>query len=385
MTQGHRGQSMNCRAFIASTLALAAGGCAAPPPVSPPVSTPAVDLEARPSLRALAAERGLFYGAAAMSTTLERDPAFAAAFARECGMIVPENEAKWATIEPAPGLFDFSGANRLLAFARDHGMLMRGHCLVWHRQVADWVPGALKTDDPRNVLEAHVRRVVEQYRGALQSWDVVNEAIELNDGRADGLRKTLWLDAIGPGYLDLAFRTAREADPDVRLVYNDYGLDHADVSSVRKRTAVLELLRGLRGRGVPVDALGLQAHLQAGLPFDAVGLRAFIRLVAALGLDVYVTELDVVDARLPDDGTRDARVARMVGDYLGAVLAEPAAKGVLTWGLSDKYSWLNSPYAPNAKRGDGKPVRGLPLDPDLKRTAMWDAMADAFAGHALTG
>jgi endo-1,4-beta-xylanase len=377
------GPRLDRRAFLASSLALAAGGCAAPLP--PPVPAPVVDLETRPPLRALAAERGLFFGAATTSVILDDDPTFAAAFARECGILVPENEAKWDSIQPAPGLFDFSKVNRLVDFARGHGMLFRGHTLLWHRQVPAWLPPALRNRDPRILLETHVRRVVEQYRGAVQSWDVVNEAIELNDGRADGLRRTLWLDAIGPGYLDLAFRTARAADPEARLSYNDYGLDYAEVWNVRKRAAVLELLRDLRGRGVPIDALGLQGHLRAGLPFDGGSLRAFIRSVAALGLDVYVTELDVIDARLPDDGTRDAQVARLVSDYLGAVLAEPAVKGVITWGLSDKYSWLNTPYAEGARRGDGKPARGLPLDPDLRRTLMWGALADAISGRALIG
>jgi endo-1,4-beta-xylanase len=372
------------RAFIASALALAASGCATPAPGPPPsLPEPAVDLEARPPLREVAAARGLFYGASAISTVLDRDPAFAAAFARECGLLVPDYEAKWDQIQPAPGLFDFSKVNRLVEFARAHGMLFRGHALLWHHQVPSWLPPALASEDPRNILEAHVRRVVEQYRGAVHSWDVVNEAVELNDGRSDGLRNSLWLKSVGPGYLDLAFRVAHEADPGARLSYNDYGLDHAEVWNVRKRVAVLELLRDLRGRDVPINALGLQAHLTAGLPFDGAGLRAFIRAVAALGLEVYVTELDVIDARLPDDGTRDAKVARLVGDYLGAVLAEPAVKGVITWGLSDKYSWLNSPSAPEARRGDGKPVRGLPLDPEMRRTAMWKALADSLGTRVI--
>src|SRR5262249_18556442 len=155
-----------------------------------------------------------------------------------------------------------------------------GHCLVWHNQTPAWVEPALKRGNPSTILEAHVRRVVEQYRGDVHSWDVVNEAIEVHDGRGDGLRKTMWLQTIGPGFLDLGFRTAREADPVAKLCYNDWGLDHADSDSVKKRVAVLNMLRDLRARGVPVDALGLQAHLTAGSPFDGAGLRAFIRQVA---------------------------------------------------------------------------------------------------------
>ena len=369
------------RAVLAGSLALAASGCA--PTAPPPAPPPPIDLETLPSLRALASARGLFYGCATSARLLDRDPAFAAAVARECAMLAPENAGKWEAVEPAPGLFDFSGLNALADFARARDMALRGHCLVWHRQVPAWVPPALKADNPRNLLEAHVRRVVEQYRGAMHSWDVVNEAVELNDGRPDGLRQSIWLDALGPGYLDLAFRTAREADPSSKLVYNDYGLEHAEVWNVRKRVAVLDLLRGLRQRAVPIDALGLQSHLRVGKPFDAAGLAAFVRAVAALGLDVYVTELDVSDAALPDTAAREGDAARLVGAYLAAVLAEPAVKGVLTWGLSDKYSWLNTASAGELARADGRETRGLPLDGAMKRTQVWRAMAEAFAGRGI--
>lgn len=367
------------RHLLATSFAMAVGGCAAP--ASPPIAAAGPDIEARPALRSLAADHGLIFGAAAANVYFDKDPAFATVFARECGVVVPEWEAKWATVQPTPGRFDFTGANRLLAFAREHGMLFRGHNLVWHIYNPEWLPRALKNGDPRGILETHIRRVVEQYRGAAHSWDVVNEAIEPKDGRADGLRRSIWLEAMGPGYIDFAFREARSADPAARLIYNDYGLDHADDDSVRKRAAVLELLRGLRARSVPIDALGLQGHLWAGNPFDGRQLRTFIRAVAALGLDIYVTELDVTDVRLPEDGTRDAAIARLVAEYLSTALSEPAVKGVITWGLSDKYSWLNSSTAPWARRGDNKPERGLPLDADFRRKPMWAAIADALAAR----
>jgi endo-1,4-beta-xylanase len=378
--QNRKAGVLSRRNVIASSLAMVAAGCA---PALPPQPTPPPSLETRPPLRDLAAAHGLFYGAAAATPYLDRDVAFAAAYARESGVLVPEWEMKWAIIQPEPEVFDFSAGNRLLALAQERGMGFRGHNLIWHLYNPAWLRGALAGDDPRGVLETYVRRVVGQYRGAALAWDVVNEAVEPKDGRADGLRRSLWLEALGPGYIDLAFRVARAADPKAVLVYNDYGLDHADFESVVKRRAVLDLLRGLRDRAVPVDALGLQAHLWAGRPFDGAGLRRFIRDVAALGLDVQITELDVTDVDLPDDGTRDAIVARLTGDYLDAALAEPAVKGVITWGLSDKYSWLNTRSAPWGRRRDGKPERGLPLDDRIRRKPMWGAIADAFATRRL--
>ncbi len=354
-------------------------------PIPLPVLRPPADLESRPPLRDIAAAHNVMFGAAVANIYLDHDPDFSYAFSRECGVLVPEWEAKWRTIQPSPGLFDFSATNRLLTFAQQHGMMFRGHNLVWHLFNPSWLPDVLKTDNPHTVLETHIRRVVEQYAGSVQAWDVVNEAVEPKDGRIDGLRKSIWLDAIGPGYIDLAFHTARAADPQAKLVYNDHGLDHADFETTRKRQAVLELLHGMRERNVPIDALGLQGHLWADRAFDAVGLRRFIRDVARLGLDVYVTELDVTDVRLPDDRYRDEAVARLTGDYLTAALAEPAVKGITTWGLSDKYSWLNTASAPWAHRSDGELERGLPLDAACRRKPMWTAIADVLSARAAIG
>jgi endo-1,4-beta-xylanase len=335
-------------------------------------------------LRDIAIAHDFVYGAAVANIYLDNDPNFAYAYSRECSLLVPEWEANWATVQPQPGLFVFSGANRLAAFALGHHQVFRGHILVWHLFNPGWLPGALKSDDPRNILESHVRRVVDQYRGAAWAWDVVNEAIEPKDGRPDGLRRSLWLDAIGPGYIDFAFHVARAADPAAKLLYNEYGLDHADFESQRKRNAVLDLLRGLKARNVPIDGLGLQAHLWADHPFDGAGLRRFIGDVAALGLEVHITELDVADKALPADGTRDALVGQLVRDYLGAALAEPAVKSLITWGLSDRYSWLNTPAASFAKRDDDTPVRGLPLDATYHRKPMWSAIADALQARSTT-
>jgi endo-1,4-beta-xylanase len=348
-----------------------------------PAATPSI--ESRPALRDIAAAHEFIYGAAVANAYLERDPDFAAIYVQECGMLVPEWEANWATVQPQQGLFVFSSPNRLAVFAHDHGLAFRGHILVWHLFNPDWLPRALKTDNPGNVIEVHVHRVVEQYRGVAWAWDVVNEAVEPKDGRADGLRRTLWLDALGPGYIDHAFHVARAADPAAKLIYNDYGLDHADFESQRKRRAVLDLLRDLKTRGVPVDALGMQAHLWAGRPFDGAGLRRFIRDVAELGLEVHITELDVTDKLLPDDGSRDVLVARLVADYLGAALAEPSVKCLITWGLSDRYSWLNTPVAAFARRADDRPVRGLPLDLTYHRKPMWAAIADALEARRSVG
>lgn len=321
--------------------------------------------------------KGLVYGAALASRHLQ-DAVFGEIFAEECGMLVPEWEAKWRTLQPQPGRFDFTAVDRLIDFARRRNLLARGHTLVWHQAMPDWLAEAAVPALAARTLVEHIGPVVARYRGRMHSWDVVNEALEPRDDRADGLRITPWLKAMGPRYLDAAFRAARAADPDAMLVLNEYGLDYARPEDERRRRALVQLLAALRGRGVPVDAVGIQAHLVAGGPlFDARLFRAFLAELADLGLKILITELDVTDRHLPADiGPRDRQAADHVARYVETALDERAVIAVLTWGLADRFSWLNQ--SEGRRRTDGLKSRGLPLDDDLNRKPIWAALARAF-------
>jgi endo-1,4-beta-xylanase len=330
---------------------------------------------AEPGLTDRALRKGILFGAAAEAAHLDKDPQHAEAFLRECKLLVSQNELKWGVIRPAPGVFDFRRPDRLASFAAAHRLAFRGHTLVWHISNPAWLAPALAGGRAEKLLTEHIWSVAGRYRGAMQSWDVVNEAIEISDGRTDGMRKTLWLNALGPGYIETAFRIAHAADPAAKLVYNDYGLDYADDDSARKREAVLGLLARLVHAKAPVHALGIQAHLRAGRKFDPHVMRRFLDATASLGLDLYITELDVEDIDLPRRETRrDALVAKATAAYLDTVLAHPAVKLVATWGLSDRYSFRNEPEF----RHWSWSSRPLPLDDRMNRKAMWRAMAQAF-------
>jgi endo-1,4-beta-xylanase len=183
------------------------------------------------------------------------------------------------------------------------------------------------------------------------------------------------LQSLGPGYIDLAYRTAAAADPAAMLVYNEYGLEGDNLDSSARRSAVLKLLSGMKARGVPVHALGMEAHLN-GNAIETAGLSSFLKQVAALGLKILITELDVEDKNMAANvGSRDATVAGVYQAFLATVLQEPAVEAVLTWGLTDRYTWLSQ----MAARSDGQSVRPLPLDSSLQpKQALW-AMLDAFA------
>jgi endo-1,4-beta-xylanase len=330
-----------------------------------------------PGLRAYAAKKGLLYGAAAGWPMLRDDADYAKHFAAECNLLVPENVLKMGPVHPEPERYNFEPGDYMMEFCQKHDLRMRGHTLVWHSQGWPWLKTTVNATNARKYLEEHIRTVAGHYKGRMHSWDVVNEAVEIADGREDGLRKTAWLEFLGPEYLDIAFHAAHAADPEARLTYNDYGLDYDTPGQEKKREAVLRLLRGLKDRKAPIHALGTQAHLdwKGFQSFKAETLQRFLRDVASLGLEIYITELDVGDRDLPDDeAERDRGVARVYEEYLTAALEVPAVKAVLTWGLTDRYTWL----AGRNRRPSGLGARVLPLDRDYRRKPAWQAIARAI-------
>jgi endo-1,4-beta-xylanase len=329
-----------------------------------------------PALKERAQKRGLLYGAAIHNDLLTSDPAFAAAYQRECAIAVPEGELKWNALRPSPTEFDFHAAEQLLAWTLGHDIRMRGHTLVWHQSIPKWFGRYTTTTNARSVLDTHISTVVGHFRGRIHSWDVINEVIEPHDGRADALRIHPWLELLGAGYLDMAFHAAHEADPDAILTWNENILEEESDYCEAKRVAMLQMLEGMRRRSTPINAIGIQSHLYGDhAPVAGPKFRRFLHEVSDLGVKIIVTELDIRDAGLPaDPKIRDRMIADLYYTYLSTVLAHKSVIAVLTWGLSDKYTWLST-YAP---RPDGLPVRPLPLDAMLAPTSAWEAIARAL-------
>lgn len=361
------------RLFLRGSAALGAGGLIAS-------SARAQELRASlfeggdTTLRGTAAARGVLYGSAVASRELgEAD--FAGVLAREAAILVPEYEMKRALVEPVRGQYDFSGCERILAFARAHEMIFRGHPLLWHKRNPAWLEEAVRRSRDEALIADYVRTVTGHFRGHAHSWDVVNEAIAPDSGRPDCLRNSFWLEAFGPRYIDIAYHAARAADPQALLVYNDWGCELGAPANDRFRAATLDFLEQVLARGVPVDALGLQGHLRAfGTPVDQGKLGAFLTRVKSLGLRILVTEHDVDDSGGPSDiALRDRAVADASRRFLDVVI-DAGAIAVLTWGLSDRF--LDPPDL-RAALGGYSP-RMLPLDNGLARTPMWQAMAAAF-------
>ena len=356
------------RPRVLSLIALGAAFAASCARGAPPART-----LAPASLRAAAAAKGLFYGCA-VHRGLVSDTAFQRAVVTDCGMLVPENALKWRELSAAPGRYDFGLADAIAEFATAHGLALRGHALVFHSSMPAWFAATADSANAERLLVDHITTVAGRYRGRMHSWDVVNEAIDVRSPRPDRLRVQPWLALLGPGYIETAFRAAHAADPNALLVYNEAEVDHDGAQQDTTRRATLALLDRLLATGTPVHALGIQMHLDDSSRFTA--LPAFLAAVKARGLAVIVTEMDVRESNAhTDPAAIDSAVAAAYRRGLDVVLGDPGVvRGVLTWGLSDRYSWRTV-----RPRPDGRWRRPLPLDAELRRKAAWRAIVDALA------
>jgi endo-1,4-beta-xylanase len=275
--------------------------------------------------------------------------------------ISPENALKWERIHPEPGRYDFGLADQYVAFGEEHRMFIVGHTLVWHNQVPVWVfqdeDGNLLTRDALLArLKDHIDTVVGRYKGKIQSWDVVNEALN-EDGT---LRQSLWYKIIGPDYIEKAFQYAHEADPQAQLLYNDYNLENE-----AKLKGAIALIKKLKSEGIPISCVGIQGHDHLDWP-SAEQEDAAISAFAVLGVKVAITELDITvlpnagaqpsaditlkvqqDAalnpyvtRLPDS-VQQALATRYADLFRVYVKHRDTVERVTFWGVTDGDSWLN--------------------------------------------
>jgi endo-1,4-beta-xylanase len=336
------------------------------------------------ALRKLAAEKGLIYGTTIAARQITGDRPFLDLVRQEAGLVVAENEMKWQVMNRgSPGDDDFAPADTIANFAAANGLVLRGHNLLWYHRTPSWYFDLTDRREQERAVIDHIGQLAGRYRGRIHSWDVVNEPIEPKDGRPDGLRTAVFLETLGPEYLELAYHTARDTDPDARLVVNEYDVELDAPEQEARRIALLRLLERMRRAGTPVDAVGIQAHLTAagGPPFSAPLLRRFLADIASLGLTIQITELDVTDEHAPAEvEVRDGLVADTYRRFLDAALDEPAVKMVVTWGLSDRHSWIVRRETYQAKwRTDDAASRPLPFDADLEAKPAFDAIAGAFA------
>jgi endo-1,4-beta-xylanase len=326
------------------------------------------------SLRDAAAKSQRKLGVA-LATWFFQEKAYAETAARHFDSLTAENEMKWYATEPEPGKFSFDGGDKLVSFAEANRMRVRGHALVWHNQLAPWVKG-LKPKELRAAMIRHAETVVAHYKGRIAQWDVVNESVD----EAGKLRANSPFTALGPSYLDEAFRAAHAADPSAALYYNDY-----DIEDYRtpKSEGAYQLVKRLKEAGVPIHGMGFQMHLEPRNWPTAEVMQQTLERFAALGLQIELTEIDVPLGELPGSlEEKLAKQAELTRGVIQACLAVPQCTGMTFWGLTDKHSWLATPeWAPRRGRG---PHLALLFDENYQPKPMFTAVFEALsAGPAL--
>lgn len=287
-------------------------------------------------------------------------PAMEGLVSSQFNTITPENVMKWDAIHPELNRYNFDHADRCVEFGEKHNMFIVGHTLVWHNQLPPWVCKENGKQVSREVLiermRSHIHTVVGRYKGRIKGWDVVNEALA-EDG---SLRRSPWLQIIGEDYIRMAFEFAHEADPDVKLYYNDFSLENAP-----KRNGAIRLVKSLQAAGVKIDGVGIQGHVQLGWP-SLKQLDETLEAIGQLGVKTMITELDIdvlpglersgnaeitlkqannpaldpYKAGLPD--SMQQTLAKRYKDLFSVYIKHRRTLDRVTfWGVTDGNSWLN--------------------------------------------
>jgi endo-1,4-beta-xylanase len=298
------------------------------------------------TLRDAADAHKILIGAAAASAHLA-ETEYANILGSEFSQLQAENEMKFGVIHPRPDTdphpYDFSGADALVAFAQAHHMVVRGHTLVWHNQIPEWITKGTNTSSQlANILHGHIDTMLTRYGSKVYAWDVVNEAFN-DDG---SMRHTIWYDQPGIGagsgtaYIEQVLRWAHAADPKARLFYNDYDAEEVN----KKSDAIYAMARDFKKRGVPLDGIGFQAHISLKFedPAKLVSFARNLQRFADLGLELHITELDI---RLGNSSPAAlAAQARLYGEITALCVQQSSCKLLQTWGFTDKHSWIPSFY-----------------------------------------
>lgn len=263
--------------------------------------------------------------------------------------ITAENAMKWQQVEPIEGHFAFAVADALVAFAKANHMRVRGHTLVWHEQNPPWLfedaKGEPLQPTPANKalmldrLRNHIRVEVSHFGNAVYAWDVVNEVIDPKE--SDGFRRSPWFLLTGSDYIEVAFRTAHEVAPHAKLYINDF-----DTTDPRKRAFLLALVRNLKEKGVPIDGIGHQMHINLVWP-STKEIAQTIRMFSALGVGNQITELDVSLYPNHEEQFSEAPESLLVKQgYRYKQLFQTFRRlhhqisAVTFWGYADDHTWL---------------------------------------------
>jgi len=282
---------------------------------------------------------------------------------REFTSATMENSLKWQSLSASPGVYDFSNADQAVTWAQQSGFRLRGHTLIWNSLNGKpvWLDAEVAAaPDPvaylTQLMQTHIQTVMQRYEGQIPQWDVVNEPLAVLGDTLDP--DSLFYQTLGESYLDIAFHAARAADPQAELFLNETMAEALPA----KFNALIALVQGMQARGVPIDGVGLQGHFFLGAP-DPVSLQSQLEQVAALGLSVELTEVDIPISLFASEPDPLEAQAQAYSDVFAACLQVTACTGVTVWGIDDDDTWLdtfwltqaNAPNRPLLFDGLGQP------------------------------
>lgn len=300
---------------------------------------------------------------------------------RGCQLLVPEYHGQWSAVEWRRGNPWYGNYDAICDFADKHGQQVRGHSLIWEQMTPDWARCEMLHGKDWATIERHFATLLPRYSGRIREWIVVNEMIDTEHGDR-GFRRTTFQRAYGNDYVRRALETAHVLDPQAKLMINDYSLCYDNPVDEARRTQMLRLVERIKASGTPLDMVGLQGHLELRKGrISQPKVARFIQDLSAMGVEVAITELDVLEDDLDRPvAERDARVAEAAQDLLDVVADQTAVGSVVTWGLSDTQSWLQDrlPVTKAAQACSpvdcGKMNRGLPFDGEMQPKPMHAAL-----------
>ncbi len=274
------------------------------------------------------------------------------AISNNFNLCVAENEMKMNALEPSQNSFSYGAANDLIRYAKNQQMAVRGHTLVWHSQVPEWISSDGKKNDKNwtrdqllKIMENHITKIVKQFGGNVCEWDVVNETLDddqsivrTNPTGYQLRKESVWVKVIGEAFIDSAFVYAHRANPNLKLYLNEYD---GEFSGSAKTLALYNLAKRLKDSGIPIDGVGLQCHLHAD-EFDKAKLDATVKKYAAAGLNCILTEIDIaIPTTSAADLNRQADVYRGITEVF---LANPNCPHMVIWGINDQFSWVSGSH-----------------------------------------
>ncbi|WP_437779404.1 endo-1,4-beta-xylanase [Sorangium sp. So ce1097] len=295
--------------------------------------------------------------------------------AAEHNYVTAENEMKWDALEPNPGQFSWGAADNIVNWARSNNMKVKGHTLVWHSQLPGWMNSMTGATQVEQAMRRHIENVMGHFKDRVDHWDVVNEAVLTDSDTGVGnprMRPTVFFNALGERYLDLAFQMAREQDPNAKLYYNDYSIDARN----EKADFVYEMIKGMVERGVPIDGVGLQMHI--GPPNNVAGgadVAYNLRRFADLGLEVLISEMDINRC---GNVVSAADQLTYYHDIVEACFVMPECVGITFWGINDGRSWLNSW---STARCNGQSSQSLLFNDQYQKKETYNRVMDALLGR----